>query len=150
VHGKFQKQYLRTSGLEPSSKYEIIDGKRVLYNIWDIPGHDSFERVHNTIFRNAHAAMVFFDLTDRSTFESIEKLIHVSRDVNPDVLLVIIGTKTDLVDLRQVTEEEACTKAYNHMALEYIETSLVTGDKMTDVFRIIGKELVRMRRNLEI
>jgi len=145
VHGKFQKQFLRTSGIEPSSKYEIIDGNKVVYNIWDISAHGRFKKMHDIIFKNAHAAIVFFDLTDRSTFESIDKWIHLSREVNPGILLVIIGMNRDLVNSIQVSQEESQTKARDYMALEYIEIAQVPRDRMNGVFHIIGKELLRKR-----
>lgn len=58
--------------------------------------------------RNADAALIVYDVTDRNTFEDVEKwLKDLDRSSGTeDANVYLIGNKTDLVEKREVTEAE--------------------------------------------
>lgn len=62
-----------------------------------------------------------------------------------DISIVIVGTKMDLVDERQVTHEEAARYA-RHIGASYIETSSYTGYNVpapfTEAVRLVVKKRV--------
>lgn len=73
-----------------------------------------------------------FDLTSRSTFNSVEQWLHDLREeARPDLTTILIGNKADLVGQRAVSEEEARAFAENNR-MAYFEASAKSGDNVTD------------------
>lgn len=54
-------------------------------------------------YRNANAALLIFDITSRTSFESMQGWVQeLRRNVEEAMVLVVVGNKTDLVDNREV------------------------------------------------
>lgn len=146
VHGKFQKAYLMTIGMEPYSRYETVDGEKICYSLWDIAGQERFAVMRNMFFRGAMGSLVTFDLTRRSTFENAQKWINDAKAVSPNQIFILVGNKNDLKDLRQVSAEEAREKAKEIGCVDYIETSAKTGENVAEAFHTIGKLLLQRKK----
>ena len=50
-----------------------IDGKEVKAQIWDTAGQERFRAVTSAYYRGAVGALVVYDISRRSTFESISR-----------------------------------------------------------------------------
>ena len=58
-------------------------------------------------YKNAIAACVVFDVTNRDSFEKCQQWVkELMEKASADILIVIVGNKIDLED-RKVTPEEA-------------------------------------------
>ena len=44
--------------------------------VWDTAGQERFRTITQSYYRSAHAAIIAYDLTRRSTFESVPHWIH--------------------------------------------------------------------------
>ena len=142
VHGKFQKAYLMTIGMEPYSRYETIEGQKICYSLWDIAGQDRFKVMRGMFFRGAMGSLVTFDLTRRPSFENTLTWVKEAKQESPDQVFVLVGNKNDLEDMREVSTEEGRARAEDMGAIDYIETSALTGENVAEAFRKIGKELI--------
>lgn len=103
---------------------------------WDIAGQERFGTMTSHYYRDAlgklqlfavkfttAGALIVFDLTDKASFEAVEKWrddIDRKMRPDPDVPVLLLGNKVDLVkqnrDLMQVTEEQMdaiCTRFEN-------------------------------------
>ena len=111
------------------------------FGIWDTAGQERFTRISSYYCRGAQAAILAFDLTDRDSFISLENYARFLADAEKDCLVIIIGTKGDLVEeqpeRRQVTKEEGQRYAAELRA-QYYETSAKTNVNVTPVFDRIG------------
>ena len=57
-------------------------------------------------------AIVVYDITNRPSFESINKWVQdVRTERGTDVLIIVVGNKLDLEERRTVTADEATEKA---------------------------------------
>ncbi|PKU38859.1 ras-related protein rab- hypothetical protein [Limosa lapponica baueri] len=56
----------------------ILTGMRTMRSIqvWDTAGQERFRTITQSYYRSAHGAILAYDLTRRSTFESIPHWIH--------------------------------------------------------------------------
>lgn len=84
---------------------------------------------------------MFFDLTDRTTFDHLSFWLNEIEDhAEKDTVVTLIGNKYDLVkdnpDDRQVTEKEAEDFA-KKCGLQYIETSAKTGHNVKEAFETL-------------
>jgi len=79
-------------------------------------------------------ALLVYDITSRSTFDAIGSWLEECRaNGNPEMVLVLVGNKTDLIAERMVTFEEGERLAVNN-GMMFIETSAKTNFKIDDVF----------------
>ena len=147
VHGKFERQYLMTIGMEPYTRFEDINGTIICYSLWDIAGEDKFKVMRKMFFQGATGSLVAFDLTRRSSFDKLESWISEAKLAAPDQLLILVGNKNDLVDKRVVTAEEGEEAAEKFGCLSYFETSALTGELVTDAFNEIGRNLLQKYSN---
>ncbi|MFV2014953.1 MAG: Rab family GTPase [Candidatus Heimdallarchaeota archaeon] len=146
VHNKFQKAYLMTIGMEPYSRYETIDGTKICYSLWDIAGQDRFKVMRGMFFRGAMGSLVTFDLTRRESFNNASNWIKEAKEESPDQIFILVGNKNDLEDLREISTEEGRAKATELGAIDYIETSALTGTNVAEAFKKIGKTLIDKRK----
>ncbi|KAA3471505.1 Ras-related protein RABH1e [Gossypium australe] len=85
-----------------------------------------------------------FDGVGRQSFQNTTKWIEeVRTERGSDVIIVLVGNKTDLVDKRQVSVEEAEAKARD-LNVMFIETSAKAGFNIKALFRKIAAALPGM------
>ncbi|MBA0562639.1 hypothetical protein Golob_007667, partial [Gossypium lobatum] len=70
---------------------------------------------------------------------------EVRTERGSDVIIVLVGNKTDLVDKRQVSIEEGDSKA-RELGVMFIETSAKAGFNIKPLFRKIAAALPGMER----
>lgn len=104
---------MATIGLNHAAKTIIIDGLKIKFNIWDTAGQDKFRNLTRSYYRNAQGAIVAFSI---NSYESYLSVSNVSSDVGnwieefmqnteDDVPFILVGTKLDLEEDRQISKE---------------------------------------------
>lgn len=130
-----------TIGVEFASKTISLDnGKIIKTQIWDTAGQERYKSVTNTYYYRSQGALVVFDITKPSSFKSVDRWVSQLREfAGNDVVIVIVGNKSDLKSLRAITKEEALEKASALGDLDYIETSALSNCFINDTFNILVK-----------
>lgn len=78
---------------------------------------------------------------DRQSFLNVQRWVEeVRAERGADVIIVLVGNKTDLVDKRQVSIEEGDAKA-RELNVMFIETSAKAGFNIKALFRKIAAAL---------
>ena len=81
---------------------------------------------------------------DRNSFEQTTKWIDDGRtERGHDVIIMLVGNKTDLTDKREVTQAEGEAKAKD-LSVMFIETSAKNGFKVKELFRRVAAALPGM------
>uniref|UniRef100_A0A665UM48 Ras-related protein Rab-19 n=1 Tax=Echeneis naucrates TaxID=173247 RepID=A0A665UM48_ECHNA len=141
--GIFIEKQQNTIGVDFSVRTLDIDGKRVKMQVWDTAGQERFRTITQSYYRSAHGAMVAYDITRRSTFESVPHWIReVEQHGAASVVLILIGNKSDLHAQRQVLFEDACTLAENNNLLAALETSAKEAQNVEAAFILMARELL--------
>ena len=52
-----------------------IDGQKVNLQMWDTAGQERFRTIGPHFYRNAHAAILVFDITDGETYRNVKRYI---------------------------------------------------------------------------
>lgn len=79
-------------------------------------------------------ALTLFDLTRDHTFENIKKwLQELKEHADPNIVIMLVGNKSDLTDKRAVKTEDAAKFAEENN-LAYIETSAYDGNNVEEAF----------------
>jgi Ras-related protein Rab-6A len=89
-------------------------------------------------------AVVVFDVANRQSFLNTTRWVEeVRTERGSDVIIMLVGNKTDLVDKRQVSIEEGDAKA-REFGVMFIETSAKAGFNIKALFRKIAAALPGM------
>jgi small GTP-binding protein len=144
LHGKFSKAYVNTVGMEPYNRFETISDYKILLNIWDIAGESKFSTLRQLFYKGAKGCLVSFDLTRRETFENVDIWIDEAEKYAPNQTFVLVGNKNDLKDQREVFRREGNQKARElEKCITYIETSALSGQRVTESFHALAEELLK-------
>ena len=112
ISNTFNENSKATVGVEFLSKSYKINEKVFKIEIWDTAGQERYKSITAAYYKGAKGALVVYDTTQKPSFENIDKWMTEIKDkASPDMKLMIVGNKTDLVDQKQVTTEEALGKA---------------------------------------
>ncbi|XP_066524679.1 ras-related protein Rab-19 [Hoplias malabaricus] len=141
--GEFRDKHHNTIGVDFTVHSMDIDGKKVKLQIWDTAGQERFRTITQSYYRSAHGAMIAYDLTRRTTFDSLPHWIQAVEQYGAaNVVFVLIGNKCDLAPQRQVLFEDACTLAEQTGALAALETSAKENHNVQEAFELMARELI--------
>ncbi|KAL7720493.1 Rab family GTPase [Entamoeba marina] len=125
ITGAFNPTEKASISCDVSCKKVVFDG--VVYNmqLWDTAGQEVFRSITASYFRNRHAMLFCFDVSKRVAFSSISgwlREFQQNQNNNFTTALLLVGCKTDLDSIRQVTTSEAEQFALDN-SMSYCECS---------------------------
>ena len=147
----FNESYSCTIGVDFFMKSLDIGDKSIKMQLWDTAGTEKFRSITTGYYRGANAAFIVFDLTSKQSFECLNEWIenyYKYSDPNSEKNVVLIGNKCDLVDRREITQEEI-DKFIKDNNIMYYETSAKTGQNIDECFYFIAEKLVKQFENKE-
>lgn len=138
----FESSYLSTIGIDFNVKtVNVDDTTKIKLQIWDTCGQERFRALTRSYYRNSHAIVVVYDITDRKSFESAKMwLKEMDQHVDSDVLIVLVGNKTDLYHERQIQYFEGYELS-ERRHMEFFETSAKYDNNIETVFTFIAHKL---------
>jgi Ras-related protein Rab-11A len=122
IRTSFNSDFKSTIGVEFATTNIEINKKMIKLQIWDTAGQERYQAVTTAYYRGADAALLLYDITNQNSFNSISRWLEGLRSVNQDVVVILIGNKIDLVDVRQVSEIDGKSFAEKESIL-FLETS---------------------------
>ncbi|CAL5340399.1 unnamed protein product [Camellia sinensis] len=133
-----------TIGIDFLSKTMYLEDRTVRLQLWDTAGQERFRSLIPSYIRDSSVAVIVYDVASRQSFLNTTKWIEeVRTERGSDVIIVVVGNKTDLVDKRQVSIEEGEAKARD-LNVMFIETSAKAGFNIKPLFRKIAAALPGM------
>ncbi|KAJ8247060.1 hypothetical protein GJAV_G00258310 [Gymnothorax javanicus] len=99
--GRFLKNPEATIGVDFRERTVDIDGENIKLQIWDTAGQERFRKsMVEHYYRNVHAIIFVYDITQLSSFESLPEWIEECgrHAVPPMVPRIMVGNKCDLKD----------------------------------------------------
>ncbi|XP_054735062.1 uncharacterized protein LOC129242449 isoform X1 [Anastrepha obliqua] len=124
------------------NKVVVVDGTRVKLQIWDTAGQERFRSVTHAYYRDAHALLLLYDVTNKTTYDNIRAWLGEIREyAQDDVVIVLIGNKADCSNSeRQVKREDGERLAREHN-VPFMETSAKTGLNVELAFSAVARQL---------
>ena len=149
IQKTFNDSYASTIGVDFFMKSINIGEKPIKLQIWDTAGTEKFRSITTGYYRGADAAFVVFDLSSKTSFKAVSEWIeNYYKYKNPDSEknVVLIGNKVDLVDKREVTQEEAENYVKDNNIF-YFETSAKEGKNIEECFNFMAEKLLEQYEN---
>ena len=133
-----------TIGVEFATRSIQVDGKTVKAQIWDTAGQERYRAITSAYYRGAVGALLVYDITNRKTFESVERWLKELREhADAKIVVMLVGNKCDLTDGRQVDVEEgtACAAKFG---LSFLETSALNATNVEESFKTVLTEIYKL------
>ncbi|KAL9937713.1 hypothetical protein V8E36_003258 [Tilletia maclaganii] len=144
MYDTFDSSYQATIGIDFLSKTMYLEDRTVRLQLWDTAGQERFRSLIPSYIRDSSVAVVVYDITNRASFQNTSKWMDdVISERGNDVIIVLVGNKTDLNEKREVKtdEGEKRAKEFNGM---FIETSAKAGHNVKTLFKKIALALPGM------
>ncbi|KAI3861004.1 hypothetical protein MKX03_026673 [Papaver bracteatum] len=139
-----------TIGVEFATRTLQVEGKTIKAQIWDTAGQERYRAITSAYYRGALGALLVYDVTKPTTFENVTRWLKELRDhADSNIVIMLIGNKTDLKHLRAVATEDAQSFAEKE-GLSFIETSALEAINVEKAFQTILGEIYRIisKKNL--
>jgi Ras-related protein Rab-6A len=121
-----------------------LEDRTVRLQLWDTAGQERFRSLIPSYIRDSSVAVVVYDISNSKSFQNTRKWIDdVRGERGNDVIIVLVGNKTDLNDKREVTTAQGEEEAKKN-GLMFIETSAKVGHNVKQLFRRIAQALPGM------
>ena len=141
----FHEKTKGTIGVAFKKKKVNVDDKHdIELNIWDFAGEEKYRALFPSYCSGVSAALIVYDITNSKSLEDVKAWVKIIDDnAFPEVIKVLIGSKIDLKDQREVSLDLAkkTSKKFN-CAGDPIETSSKTGEKVEDAFMNVAREII--------
>ncbi|KAH9626311.1 hypothetical protein KSS87_012855 [Heliosperma pusillum] len=141
-----------TIGVEFQTRTLVLHHKSVKAQIWDTAGQERYRAVTSAYYRGAVGALLVYDITKRQTFEHIPRWLEELRGhADKNIVIMLIGNKSDLEDDRAVATEDAKEFAEKE-GLFFLETSALQATNvetafstvLTEIFNIVNKKTLEI------
>lgn len=147
MYDTFDSTYQATIGIDFLSKTMYLEDRTVRLQLWDTAGQERFRSLIPSYIRDSSVAIIVYDITNRASFMNTVKWIDdVRSERGTDVIMMLVGNKTDLADKRQVSIEEGEAKAKEYDIM-FIETSAKAGFNIKALFRKVASALPGIDNN---
>ncbi|KAI1098858.1 small GTPase [Jackrogersella minutella] len=112
VEGSWDEDYIQTLGVNFMEKTISIRNTEITFSIWDLGGQREFVNMLPLVCNDAVAILFMFDLTRKSTLNSIKEWYRQGRGFNKTAIPILVGTKYDhFVNFPREDQEEISNQA---------------------------------------
>jgi small GTP-binding protein len=142
VYNLFDERYMSTLGVNISRKeVSLSENKPVHLLIWDLSGNEKFDGARIDYIRGSSGALVVCDLTRFDTISRLSYFKEYLYTICPDVPVIMIGNKADLV-----SDSDNSIKQVETIAVKdsnpFVITSAKTGVAVETAFINLVKMMV--------
>uniref|UniRef100_A0A3B4FQ78 small monomeric GTPase n=1 Tax=Pundamilia nyererei TaxID=303518 RepID=A0A3B4FQ78_9CICH len=140
--GKFiPGSFSATVGIGFTVSFAHFDKNSFLFQIWDTAGQERFRSVTHAYYRDAHALLLLYDITSKSSFDNIRAwLTEIHEYAQSNVVIMLLGNKADMSSDRAIRRDEGERLAREY-SVPFMETSAKTGVNVDLAFTAVAKEL---------
>ncbi|GAW00261.1 ras family-domain-containing protein [Lentinula raphanica] len=144
TRNEFNLESKSTIGVEFATRSINVDGKTVKAQIWDTAGQERYRAITSAYYRGAVGALLVYDIAKHATYVNVTRWLKELRDhADSNIVIMLVGNKSDLKHLRAVPTEEA--KAFSsENGLSFIETSALDASNVESAFQTILTDIYRI------
>ena len=125
--------------------------KTISFDIWDTAGQEVYRALAKNFYKNASIGILVYDITRKDTFEDIQTFWSKELRDNGEenMVLAIVGNKSDLIAQEEIKEEEAKKYADSINAL-FLLTSCKESIGIDDLFYRCGVQYLANKDMIKV
>ena len=109
-------------------------GTNYTIQIWDTAGQENYKSITRGYYKSSACAFIVYDITNLKTFKNINNWIKDCVNLAPkNILLVLIGNKSDLEENREVDYDLGKNFADENNMI-FFEISALSGNNIINAF----------------
>jgi len=144
TRNEFNLDSKSTIGVEFATRSIQVDGKTVKAQIWDTAGQERYRAITSAYYRGAVGALLVYDIAKHGTYSNVTRWLKELRDhADSNIVIMLVGNKSDLKHLRAVPTEEATAFSAENR-LSFIETSALDSSNVENAFQTILTDIYRI------
>jgi len=141
TRNEFNLETKSTIGVEFATRSVQAEGKTIKAQIWDTAGQERYRAITSAYYRGAVGALLVYDISKHATFKNVERWLQELREnADRNIVIMLVGNKSDLRHLREVPTEEAKEFAEKNK-LSFIETSALDSSNVELTYQNILTEI---------
>ncbi len=149
VEGQFFSETKMTIGVEFFLKSIILGDNEITLQLWDFGGQERFRFLLGSYVLGAKGALLMFDLTRIATLEKLDQWVQIVRQNNPNLPVLFLGTKIDLIEDINVNDDFALSYLESLDLFDYLKISSKTGENVEESFKRLTQEILE-RQGIQI
>ena len=154
VNNQFSDVYKATIGSDFLIKPVTVNGQQHTLQIWDTAGHERYGCVVTTFYRGSDCCVLCFDVTNRESFNHLEKwkndFLDGANSSNPsEIPIYVVGNKIDCDPTKREVSEDQAREWCQLNGHKYFETSAMSATNVTDLFTTLAEDVVNKREDEE-
>jgi small GTP-binding protein len=135
--GEFLADTSPTIGAGVTAVDVDVEGTKYPLQLWDTAGQELYRNIIPIYFKGAVFAMVCFSVGDHRSFANLDSwLEEIDRHSDPEIGLVIVGTKYDVAD--KVVSDDAAKRYADDHRLPVLFTSSVSGQGVPELLEHVA------------
>jgi len=142
VEGFFYEVPKITIGVDFYLKRLIYKTYEVAFQLWDFGGQNQFRFMQNRYIGGASGAFLLYDLSEPKSINNAEEWINLVRSQDEELLIILVGTKYDLVEPDLIKDNVPINLMLKNKLLANIKTSSKTGLNIEFAFELMMKKLL--------
>ncbi len=140
VHSMFSDKYLTTIGVTIEKKSVDVHETRVELVIWDIYGHDDFQKLRVSYLRGASGYLLVADGTRRETLDTAFEVQRLAEEALGRVPFILAINKADLRAQWEI--DDSALVALTAAGWRVVHTSAKSGDMVETAFATLAGRMV--------
>ena len=142
MKNSFNNENFTTIGVEFFGFTKVLSNTIFKCLLLDTGGQIRLRSIINAYLRSSSVIILCFDITQKSTFISLEEHMKTIKELDKtNHFIILLGTKGDLNNERQVSLEEINEYAKKNQ-LSYFECSSKTGKNVHEAFLFILRNIL--------
>ena len=152
VENRFSLNYVSTVGFDYRSKIITLpkSKKKVKLQIWDTAGQERYNAVNKNLFQKVQGVIIMYDITNRASFENINKWLYLLSQNVSDKAKILVGSKLDLSEEKRIVTEEEGQNLADKNNMPFYETSSKTGENVEKIFFTLAQNIYENLSNENI
>ena len=143
INKEFNENYIKTfSAKKDKTKIKIVDDiiKSKKLSIYDLPGSKQFRSINNTFLKSSEIILLVYDITNIESFIELYNWNELLTK-KENILKCVIGNKNDLIEKREISQEDGKNFA-NKIGALFFEINAKDYINIYDIFTKIVVNIV--------
>ncbi|NXX95485.1 RB40B protein, partial [Centropus bengalensis] len=145
--GAAEAPFGHSAGIDCKTTTILLDGRRIKLQLWDTSGQGRFCTIFRSYSRGAQGVILVYDITNRWSFDGIDRWIKEIDEHAPGVPKILVGNRLHLAFKRQVYTEQAQAYA-ERLGMTFFEVSPLCNFNITESFTELARTVL-MRHGMD-